>query len=73
VPKGKTERREWLKTRLARRYAASADKHRAKLVELLGSEKGRGVKMAEAFEVCEYGQQPGKEMLLRLFPFFGGE
>jgi LmbE family N-acetylglucosaminyl deacetylase len=70
VPKGKSERREWLKGRLARRYAASAEKHRGKLVELLGEEKGRAVKAAEAFEVCEYGSQPNRQELLRIFPFF---
>jgi hypothetical protein len=29
------------------------------------------VKAAEAFEVCEYGSQPSRDELLRLFPFFG--
>ena len=29
-----------------------------KLVELLGQEKGKAVKYAEAFEVCEYGTSP---------------
>jgi LmbE family N-acetylglucosaminyl deacetylase len=71
VPKGKSERREWLGKRLARRYGASADRFRGKLVELLGPERGRAVKAAEAFEVCEYGSQPSREQLLRLFPFFG--
>ena len=51
--------------------AASADRFRAKLVELLGPEKGKAVKYAEAFEVCEYGTQPNREELLRIFPFFG--
>src|SRR5947209_7476546 len=55
VPKGRPERRGWLKGRLAKRYGASADRFRAKLVELLGEQKGKEVKAAEAFEVCEYG------------------
>jgi len=42
-------------------------------VELLGEERGKATKYAEAFEVCEYGSQPSKEELMRLFPFFGGE
>jgi len=71
VPKGKSERREWLKGRLTKRYGATADRFRGKLVELLGESRGRGVKTAEAFEVCEYGSQPSKEELLRIFPFFG--
>jgi LmbE family N-acetylglucosaminyl deacetylase len=73
VPKGKDERREWLKGRLASRYAETANRFRGKLVELLGESRGRGVKEAEAFEVCEYGHQPGKQELLRLFPFFASE
>jgi hypothetical protein len=36
-----------------------------------GEDKGRAVKYAEAFEVCEYGRQPSAEELKRLFPFFG--
>jgi hypothetical protein len=28
------------------------------------------VKFAEAFEICEYGRQPDKAELKRLFPFF---
>ena len=31
--------------------------------------KGKAVKFAEAFEVCEYGTQPTKEELKALFPF----
>jgi len=71
VPKGKSERRDWLKARLAKRYGATADRFRGKLVELLGESRGRAVKAAEAFEVCEYGSQPSKAELMRIFPFFG--
>jgi hypothetical protein len=28
------------------------------------------VRHAEAFEICEYGEQPDKAELKRLFPFF---
>jgi LmbE family N-acetylglucosaminyl deacetylase len=70
VPKGKSERLDWLKSRLTRRYAASAEKYRPKLIELLGEDRGKAVKTAEAFEVCEYGTQPSHERLLKIFPFF---
>lgn len=73
VPAGKAERLEWTRKRTARRYEEVADRYRAKLVELLGEERGRAVKAAEAFEVCEYGSQPTREELLRLFPFFSRE
>lgn len=72
VPKGKAERYAWLKARLAKRYEAVAEKHRGKLVELLGEKAGKAVKLAEAFEVCEYGTQPSAQELRKLFPFFEG-
>ena len=37
--------------------------------DFYGEEKGAKVKYAEAFELCEYGGQPNKEELARLFPF----
>lgn len=70
VPQGKEERFEWLKKRFEGRYASTAQKFRPKLVELLGEEAGRAVKVAEAFEVCEYGRQPSPRELRTLFPFF---
>lgn len=68
VPKDKPARREWLKRQMGRRYGGTADRFRAKLVEELGDEAGKAVKTAEAFEVCEYGSQPSKEDLKRIFP-----
>ncbi len=47
-----------------------ANQYRDKLIELYGEEKGKQVKYAEAFEVCEYGRRPTREELLKLFPFF---
>jgi LmbE family N-acetylglucosaminyl deacetylase len=60
VPKYAADRREWLKGRLAKQYGATADRFRAKLVEEMGEEA--------AFEVCEYGSQPSKDDLKRIFP-----
>jgi len=71
VPKEPAARKDWLRKNLEARYGGSADRFRDKLVELLGPEKGKAVKVAEAFEVCEYGKQPSKEELLKIFPFFG--
>jgi LmbE family N-acetylglucosaminyl deacetylase len=73
VPAGKAERLEWTRKRAAERFGAVADRYRAKLVELLGEQRGKAVTTAEAFEICEYGSQPTREELLRLFPFFGAE
>jgi N-acetylglucosamine malate deacetylase 1 len=71
VPKGKAERLEWTRKREEKRYGAVAQRFRKKLVDLLGAEQGNAVKYAEAFEVCEYGSQPSKDDLKRLFPFYG--
>lgn len=68
VPKDKAARKDWLKGRLASRYGATADRFRAQLVGRYGPEAGKAVKAAEAFEVCEYGTQPTKEELERIFP-----
>lgn len=54
-----------------RRFAAIADRHRDKLIELYGEEAGRKVQYAEAFEICEYGRQPKADDLRKLFPFVG--
>ena len=35
-----------------------------------GQEQGAKVEHAEAFEICEYGHQPGPAEIRRLFPFF---
>lgn len=71
VPKDKEARFEWLKGRFGPRFASTADRFRDQLVEELGEEKAQTVKYAEAFEICEYGSQPSKEELRKLFPFFG--
>ena len=73
IPKGKAERLAWTRDRVLKRAGATADKFRPRLVEWLGAEKAKEVKAAEAFEVCEYGSQPSKEELKKLFPFFDGK
>ena len=73
IPKGKAERLAWTLDRTTKRAGATADKYRNQLVWLVGGpQKAQAIKGAEAFEVCEYGSQPSKEELRRLFPFFGG-
>ncbi|MGP0070073.1 MAG: PIG-L deacetylase family protein [Isosphaeraceae bacterium] len=70
VPKEKEARFAWTRNRITRNAASQADRFRAKLIELLGPEKGKSVKAVEAFEVCEYGSQPSREQLMKIFPFF---
>jgi len=71
VPKSKSDRLAWTQRRAERQYGGLANRFRGKLIELLGEEKGKAVKYAEAFEVCEYGSQPKRDELMRIFPFFG--
>ena len=59
---------ERLRTQFSSRFAAVANQCREKLIELYGEEKGRQVRYAEAFEICEYGRQPTAEELRTLFP-----
>ena len=44
--------------------------HRDSLIALYGEEKGKAVKYAEAFELCEYGRKPNAAELKQLVPFF---
>ena len=74
VPKQGAERearRKALRDRFARRAESVANKYRAKLIELYGEEKGKKIRYAEAFELCEYGGQASPDELKQLFPFFG--
>lgn len=73
IPKNKTERaaaHQRVRDSFRARFAATANQYRQKLIKLYGPEKGRKVRYAEAFEVCEYGRQPTQAELLELFPFF---
>ena len=63
-------RRAWLKRRWGARQSSEAEKYRDLLVKLYGEEKGRAVKYAETFEVCEYGRRPSAAEIKQLFPFY---
>ena len=54
----------------AARNRGTAQHYRKELAEWYPPEQARDVKYAEAFEICEYGRQPNKEELRKLFPFF---
>jgi LmbE family N-acetylglucosaminyl deacetylase len=63
-------RKAWLHKHFwGTRDAATAERFRDALAKRYGEDKGKSVKFAEAFEVCEYGTQPGPAELKRLFPF----
>ena len=72
VPRGDAERKKWFREKhyWAKRDAAVADQYREALVTWYGPEKGKQVKHAEAFEVCEYGRRVNETQIKKLFPFF---
>ncbi|GAA0879844.1 hypothetical protein GCM10009119_28130 [Algoriphagus jejuensis] len=65
IPSGKEERKAWLKSK---RTSAPNPAVVKALEEWYGAKKAGNVQYAEAFEICEYGTQPDKEELKRLFP-----
>ena len=66
---GQKRRHREVRDSMSRRNQSLADRFRTNLVDFYG-QQGRDVKFAEAFELCEYGSQPSKTDLKRLFPFF---
>jgi LmbE family N-acetylglucosaminyl deacetylase len=62
-------RAEWLKERWVKRQANEAKQFRDALNRWYGEEEANKVQYAEAFEICEYGQQPTDDEIRQLFPF----
>lgn len=68
VPSDPQERLKWLaKTRSVR----ITDEVRNSLSKWYGEARAQQVTQAEAFEICEYGHQPGDEEIRLLFPMIG--
>ena len=70
-PEGQKRRHQEVRDTMAKRNQSLADRFRTQLTDSYGKDKASAIKYAEAFELCEYGAQPDKEELKRLFPFFG--
>lgn len=68
---GKKKRAKDVRDGFARRYQGQATRFKDALVDWYGADHAAKVKHAEAFEICEYGAQPNKAELGRLFPFHG--
>lgn len=51
------------------RYAMTAARFRKELIKKYGEEKGSKIRYAEAFELCEYGEQLTEETKKKFFPF----
>jgi LmbE family N-acetylglucosaminyl deacetylase len=69
VPATDEARRAWLSERLAEHFRPLADRYRNQLVAAYGAERGRSVRLVEAFEGCEYGSPLDHRACRRLFPF----
>jgi N-acetylglucosamine malate deacetylase 1 len=63
-------RYQQVRDNFTRRQQSLTARFHDKVGEWYPGEKGAAVKFIEAFEVCEYGSQPDKKELRRLFPFF---
>jgi LmbE family N-acetylglucosaminyl deacetylase len=64
-------RKAWLRERWEGRQGSEANRYREALNKWYGPERGKQIKYAEAFEICEYGRQPNDAEIRKLFPFFG--
>jgi LmbE family N-acetylglucosaminyl deacetylase len=65
VPAGKEERLKWLKSQYD---GPMKPEVRAALAKWYGADKAAKAKYAEAFEICEYGDQPDEARIRKLFP-----
>ncbi|MEO8763057.1 MAG: PIG-L family deacetylase [Ginsengibacter sp.] len=68
VPKNKQDNEKWLAQVEDVKITPGVQ---AMLEKWYGKDKAAGVKHAEAFEICEYGEQPGDEQIKKLFPMLG--
>jgi len=65
VPQNKNDHEKWLAQTRAVKITPEV---RTALEKWYGKDKAAQVQHAEAFEICEYGAQPGDEELKKLFP-----
>ena len=70
TPEQREKRVAQVRNGMAARNRGTARQYRKELAEWYPPEQAQKVEFAEAFEICEYGRQPNKEELRRLFPFF---
>ena len=73
IPKTREQREKRVvdvRNGMASRNRGTANRFRRELATWYPAEEAQKFKYAEAFEICEYGRQPSKEELKKLFPFF---
>ncbi len=69
-PAGQAQRQRQVRDNFHRRYQAIVARFAKELAAWYPGDAAQNVKHAEAFEICEYGTQPDRAELRRLFPFF---
>ena len=69
-PAGQKTRQRQVRDNFSRRFQSIAARFNKELAGWYPGDAAKSVKHAEAFEICEYGSQPDKAELRRLFPFF---
>lgn len=69
-PAKQAARRQQVRTRFSQHNQSIAARFNEELKKWYPGDAAAQVKHAEAFEVCEYGSQPDRAELQRLFPFF---
>ena len=69
-PTKQKARHQQVRDGFAKRQQSLAARFNNKLSDWYARDKVSAIKHIEAFEVCEYGSQPDKAELKRLFPFF---
>ena len=67
---GQQRRQQQVRQNFARRFQATTGRFNQELAAWYPGDAAKNVKHTEAFEICEYGTQPDKAQLRRLFPFF---
>ena len=71
LPEDPEARIDWLEEQWGPLLAGISAQLRPALEQWYAQEHAAGVQYAEFFEVSEYGHQPTRDDLLKLFPFFG--
>ncbi|MBM3856109.1 MAG: PIG-L family deacetylase [Verrucomicrobia bacterium] len=69
-PAGQQRRRQQVRDGFVRRFQQPVARFARELAAWYPGDSAKTVKHAEAFEICEYGTQPDRDGLRRLFPFF---
>jgi LmbE family N-acetylglucosaminyl deacetylase len=69
-PAGQQARQRQVRENFARRFHGTATRFNKEIAAWYPGDSASKVQHAEAFEICEYGSQPDKKELRRLFPFF---